>query len=113
MSGAHPGRVVTRAVLAVLRFYQHAVSPALPPRCRFTPTCSAYAVEAITRFGLARGCWLAVRRLLRCHPYHRGGHDPVPPAVGNGEYRGGRPPIAGAVSPTPATHRADRHCPAA
>jgi hypothetical protein len=62
----------------VLNFYRTAVSPAFPPRCRFTPTCSAYAVEAISRFGLARGGWLAMRRVLWCHPYHRGGHDPVP-----------------------------------
>jgi hypothetical protein len=72
---------VTRGVLAVLRFYQSSISPAFPPRCRYSPTCSAYAVEAIARFGLVRGGWLAVRRLLRCHPFHAGGHDPVPPLV--------------------------------
>jgi putative membrane protein insertion efficiency factor len=79
---AGPRRWPARAVLAALRFYQHAISPAFPPRCRYTPTCSGYAVVAIERFGLARGTWLAVRRLLRCHPFHRGGHDPVPPSVG-------------------------------
>lgn len=72
---------LTQAVLAVLRFYQSAVSPAFAPKCRYTPTCSAYAVEAIGRFGLGRGAWLAMRRLLRCHPFHAGGHDPVPPLV--------------------------------
>jgi putative membrane protein insertion efficiency factor len=72
---------VTQGVLAVLRFYQSAISPAFPARCRYSPTCSAYAVEAIGRFGLARGGWLALRRLLRCHPFHAGGHDPVPPLV--------------------------------
>lgn len=103
-----PIRAVTGAVLAVLRFYQRGISPALPPRCRFTPTCSAYAVEAITRFGLGRGSWLAVRRLLRCHPYHRGGHDPVPPAVGHDEHGGAPGPRAATARPTSATHRAGR-----
>ncbi|MCV2491258.1 membrane protein insertion efficiency factor YidD [Geodermatophilus sp. YIM 151500] len=63
-----------------MRFYQRAVSPALPPRCRFHPTCSAYAVEAIERHGAARGSWLAVRRLAKCAPWHPGGVDLVPPA---------------------------------
>jgi putative membrane protein insertion efficiency factor len=70
-----------RAVLGMLGFYRSVISPALPPSCRYTPSCSAYAVEAIERFGLARGGWLTLRRLLRCHPWHRGGHDPVPPLV--------------------------------
>lgn len=76
---------IGRVLLTVLRFYRTAISPAFPPTCRFTPSCSAYAVEAIERFGAARGSWLALRRLLRCHPFHRGGHDPVPPAVGSAE----------------------------
>jgi uncharacterized protein len=70
-----------RVVLRLIRFYRTAISPALPPSCRYTPTCSAYAVEAIERFGVGRGGWLAMRRLLRCHPFHAGGHDPVPPLV--------------------------------
>jgi putative membrane protein insertion efficiency factor len=68
-------------VLTVLRWYRLAISPARPPACRYTPSCSAYAVEAIERFGLVRGSWLAFRRLLRCHPFHAGGHDPVPALV--------------------------------
>lgn len=69
---------LSRALLAPLRFYQMAISPSRPPACRYLPTCSVYAVEAIERFGAIRGSWLALRRLLRCHPFHAGGHDPVP-----------------------------------
>lgn len=72
---------VGRVLLAVLGFYQRAVSPALPPRCRFYPSCSAYAVEAIERHGAAWGSWLAIRRLGKCAPWHPGGFDPVPEAI--------------------------------
>ncbi len=74
------GRPVRRLLLAVIGFYSRAVSPALPPRCRFYPTCSAYAAEAIARHGAARGSWLALRRLAKCAPWHPGGVDLVPPA---------------------------------
>ena len=70
-----------RALLMLIRFYQAAVSPFTPPRCRYIPTCSEYAMTAIERYGAARGGWLALRRLGRCHPFHRGEHDfydPVP-----------------------------------
>jgi len=68
-----------RPLLALLRFYRRRISPLHPPSCRFSPTCSAYAVEAIEKFGAAKGGWMALRRLLRCHPFHRGGYyDPVP-----------------------------------
>jgi putative membrane protein insertion efficiency factor len=68
-----------RGLLAgLIRLYRLVVSPALPPACRFTPSCSAYALEAVTRYGVLRGSWLAGRRLLRCHPFHPGGFDPVP-----------------------------------
>lgn len=70
--------LLARVLLALLTGYRTAISPLRPPACRFTPTCSAYAVEAITVHGAACGSWLAVRRLARCHPWHRGGHDPVP-----------------------------------
>jgi uncharacterized protein len=67
-----------RVVLAVLSAYRRWLSPLLGQRCRFMPSCSQYAVEAITEHGLGRGGLLALRRLSRCHPFHRGGYDPVP-----------------------------------
>ena len=67
-----------RALAALIRAYQRFLSPALPPSCRFHPSCSQYALEAVTRYGALRGSWLAARRLARCHPFHPGGFDPVP-----------------------------------
>ncbi len=64
-------------LLAVLRFYKNAISPWLPAACRFYPTCSEYAMEAVERYGALHGLWLAARRLARCHPFHPGGFDPV------------------------------------
>jgi putative membrane protein insertion efficiency factor len=64
-------------LVALLRFYKAAVSPLLPPSCRFVPTCSEYAMEAVEKYGALRGGWMGVRRLLRCHPFHPGGFDPV------------------------------------
>ena len=78
-AGHNLGLVLALALLAVIGFYSRAISPALPPRCRFHPTCSAYAAEAIERHGAARGSWLALRRILKCAPWHPGGLDPVPP----------------------------------
>ena len=66
------------ALLGAVRFYQRAVSPTRPPRCRFMPTCSQYAVEALETHGALRGTWLAVVRVLKCAPWHPGGYDPVP-----------------------------------
>ncbi len=68
-----------KLLLLLLRFYQQGISPATPPSCRFTPTCSAYAVQAITKYGALKGGWLAVKRLLRCNPFYKGSpYDPVP-----------------------------------
>ena len=68
-----------KLMLVLLRFYRRQISPLHPPSCRFDPTCSAYAVEAIEKYGAAKGGWLALRRVLKCHPFHRGGYyDPVP-----------------------------------
>ena len=64
--------------LLLIRFYQRCISPLFPAACRFYPTCSAYAFTAIERFGFFRGGWLALRRILKCHPFHPGGVDPVP-----------------------------------
>jgi putative membrane protein insertion efficiency factor len=67
-----------RTAATLIRGYQLFLSPLLPPSCRFTPSCSQYALEAVTRHGALRGSWLAARRLARCHPFHPGGFDPVP-----------------------------------
>ena len=67
-----------RLLLLLVQFYRSCISPLLPPSCRYYPTCSAYAMEAIERYGTRRGGWMALRRILRCHPFHAGGYDPVP-----------------------------------
>ena len=67
-----------KILIGLIRIYQYGISPYLPPHCRYTPTCSAYSVEAISQFGILRGGWMALRRIGRCHPWHEGGYDPVP-----------------------------------
>ena len=67
-----------RIMMAMVRFYRAAISPLRPPCCRFYPTCSQYALEALEKYGALKGGWLSVRRVLRCNPFHKGGYDPVP-----------------------------------
>lgn len=73
-------RIAGAGLVGLIRVYQYLISPLLGPRCRFYPSCSHYAVEALQRHGPLRGGWLAARRILRCHPLNPGGYDPVPPA---------------------------------
>lgn len=77
-----PASWPARIFIAPIRFYQLFISPALPPTCRFTPSCSAYAVGSLREHGALRGLWLTARRLAKCHPWHAGGYDPVPPRRG-------------------------------
>lgn len=71
--------LLPRGVVALLiRGYQVAIAPVLPASCRFHPSCSQYTLEAVRKYGAIRGAWLGLRRLLRCHPFHPGGYDPVP-----------------------------------
>jgi putative membrane protein insertion efficiency factor len=76
--GLQEATVTTRIVLGTIRGYQVLVSPLLGPHCRFYPTCSQYAAEAISRHGIFKGALLSAKRLLKCHPFHPGGVDPVP-----------------------------------
>ncbi|TMG76988.1 MAG: membrane protein insertion efficiency factor YidD [Betaproteobacteria bacterium] len=69
---------MNKVLSLLIRAYRYVVSPLLGMHCRFHPSCSAYALEALERYGTARGAWLALRRLVRCHPWHPGGYDPLP-----------------------------------
>ena len=71
-------KILKKIIIALIRFYQLALSPLKQPTCRFSPTCSQYSIEAIERFGVIKGTYLSVRRILKCHPFHEGGYDPVP-----------------------------------
>ncbi|MEC9483314.1 MAG: membrane protein insertion efficiency factor YidD [Halomonas sp.] len=72
-------RMFAGLIIGLIRLYQYAISPLLGPRCRFWPSCSHYAIEAVRMHGPGHGGWLALRRILKCHPWHSGGVDPVPP----------------------------------
>ncbi|MFF2090275.1 membrane protein insertion efficiency factor YidD [Paenibacillus sp. NPDC058174] len=85
MSGQPKARRVLQAPIV---FYRKVLSPLKPPTCRFYPTCSAYALEALEKHGAVRGSWLAAKRIARCHPFHPGGFDPVPPAPGEEQPNG-------------------------
>jgi len=67
-----------KALTSIVLFYRKRISPMSAPKCRFVPTCSAYALEALEKHGALKGSWLAFRRVLKCHPFHKGGFDPVP-----------------------------------
>jgi uncharacterized protein len=71
-------RIATRSLIFLVRIYQRVLSPLLPPSCRYIPTCSQYAVEALQKHGPLKGLWLAIRRFTRCHPWGGSGYDPVP-----------------------------------
>ena len=70
--------MMKKLLLALVKFYRTAISPYRPPCCRYYPTCSQYALEAIEKYGALKGGYLALRRILRCNPFHKGGYDPVP-----------------------------------
>lgn len=70
--------MLKKAILGIIRFYQIVISPLKPPTCRFYPTCSHYGLEAVSKHGAIKGGWLTIRRILKCHPFHPGGFDPVP-----------------------------------
>ncbi|WP_093138077.1 membrane protein insertion efficiency factor YidD [Pseudoxanthomonas sp. GM95] len=85
---AYHRAMLQRALIALLRGYKRFISPLLGPRCRFEPSCSVYAMDAIARFGVLRGSWMAAARVGRCHPFHPGGYDPVPDAPHSSSHSG-------------------------
>lgn len=78
MSDEVSGSVLQRACLRAISWYRRCVSPLFPPTCIYTPSCSEYTYQAIQKYGVVRGIWLGIKRICRCHPFHKGGYDPVP-----------------------------------
>lgn len=78
MKGISVKRASKHIVLGALRFYKRAISPTLPPSCRFQPTCSEYMMQAVQKYGVLRGVFMGLKRLSHCHPFHEGGYDPIP-----------------------------------
>ncbi len=99
--GASEQYGLRRGALAAIRFYQSALSPLVPPSCRFTPTCSHYTYEAIERFGLWRGGWLGFKRVCRCNPFCKGGFDPVPEAELEAQPESELDPLSKTSTPAP------------
>jgi uncharacterized protein len=87
MTSGHNGSVVVRGVIFLIELYRHMVSPMRLPSCRFTPTCSQYAVDALSEYGLIHGGGLGMVRLLKCGPWHRGGWDPIPERDGAAQHK--------------------------
>ncbi|ARA71025.1 membrane protein insertion efficiency factor YidD [Pasteurella multocida] len=73
----------SKILIGLIRVYQVVISPLIGPRCRFTPTCSCYGIEAVKTHGAIKGSWLTLKRILKCHPLNAGGYDPVPPKINN------------------------------
>ncbi|MDE3144052.1 MAG: membrane protein insertion efficiency factor YidD [Bacteroidota bacterium] len=71
-------QILSYPFILLIKFYQYVISPSLGPKCRYTPTCSQYAIEALKKYGLFKGGWLAIKRISSCHPWGGHGHDPVP-----------------------------------
>ena len=95
------GNKVVRGLVFLIQLYRHMVSPLRPATCRFIPTCSQYAVDALTEHGLIRGSWLAAARLVKCGPWHPGGWDPIPEPLSKCDGGDGRRPREARESPTP------------